>query len=145
MEFIKLLPSDIISYIIPFTYRVQPKVLLNDIISYYTTKKQILSFYYGIWIGKYDEKDDVKWLMNDLNLYVNDYKALINGFVDNFYGLFQRYIMLTNNSDVNKYIFRLNKEKVENQINIFWGLLLPEERIEFIQNTTKQINFFYIQ
>jgi len=145
MEFIKLLPNDIISYIIPFTYRVQPKVLLNDIISYYTTKKQILSFYYGIWIGIYDEKDDRKWLMNDINLYVNDYKALIYGYVENYYELFKRYKMLTNNSNINKYIDRLNKEKIDKQINIFWGLLLPEERIEFIKNTTAQINFFFIQ
>ena len=42
--YINKLPSDIISIIIPYTYNLQNKQLLDDIINYKETKKNYLNY-----------------------------------------------------------------------------------------------------
>lgn len=45
--FINKLPDDIIQYIIPYTYQLQNKPLLNDIKNYKETKDIISELYYN--------------------------------------------------------------------------------------------------
>lgn len=133
-DIIRKLPDDIIQYIIPFTYSIQSKELINDIKSYFYGKKMVTSIYYGIWFDSYEENADKNWLINDLFSFANDYKALMFGFTDSFYNIFTRNIMLKKNEHkVTSFIVHLENEKVDNQINIFWGIFTPEEREDFIE------------
>jgi hypothetical protein len=49
-DFIKRLPVDIILQIIPYTYNLQNKNLLNDIINYKEMRNLLLELYYKYWI-----------------------------------------------------------------------------------------------
>jgi len=59
----------------------------------------------------------------------------MNGYVENFYNIYRRHIMLDSNEKIDKYISNLHERRnVRKQINIFIGLLSAKERIEFIEN-----------
>jgi hypothetical protein len=133
-EIIKRLPEDIINLIIPYTYSVQSKELVDDIQSYFSKKKIINTIYYGIWFDSHEEYADKNWLINDLISFANDYNATMFGYKESFYNIFSRNIMLKNDENkVNNYIIHLENENVEKQINICWGLFTPEEREDFIE------------
>jgi RNAse (barnase) inhibitor barstar len=120
------LPIDVINHIIPYTYSVQPKELLEDIRSYYDTKKIIEKIYFNSFYDDFfiDDKVNKCWLINDLFAFENNH---------NFYNIFSRNIMLKKDYEKNKFfIGNLENKKIEIQINIFWGLFTPEERNEFI-------------
>lgn len=136
------LPLDVINQIIPYTYSVQPKVLLEDIRSYYNTKKSIEKIYFNTFYDDFfiDDKVDKCWLINDLFAFANDYNATIFGFVDSFYNIFSRNIMLKNDFEkIKLFISQLENRKIELQINIFWGLFTPEERNDFIDIANMKI------
>jgi len=133
--FIRNLPTDIILRIIPYTYRLQNKNLLDDIINYKISKTKLFELYYNYWIiiaQSVDLEEDKNWLINDIIAYVNNYKATMFGYVDNFYNVFKRNIYLPTNEDVDKYINNLEKKKVITKINIFLGLLSIQERKDII-------------
>jgi hypothetical protein len=129
MTFQKLLnklPIDIIRYIIPFTYNIQNKILLNDICNYSKTKTQVFAMYYSFWTN--EDNEDKAWLANDIFSYANLDKASMFGYTDNFYNLLYR----NPNYKTIDIINYLEKAPVEVQINIFWGLLNSAERYEII-------------
>jgi hypothetical protein len=131
------LPLEIILFhIIPYTYNVQSKALLEDIKSYVQIKHILNMLYYKYWIlsGSELEPEDKNWLLNDINIYANNDVAMMYGFVDKFYTIYKRNILLHTNNQVNNYILSLEQKDVTTQINIFLGLMLPIERIEFIEN-----------
>jgi hypothetical protein len=55
------------------------------------------------------------------------------GYVKNFYAVFLRNLTLKTNGDVLTYIEKLEQLSINTQINILWGILLPNER-EYIIN-----------
>ena len=130
------LPSDIISRIISYTYEIQDKSLLNDIIHYHHSKKILLELYYKFWIidmQSPDSDEDKNWLINDIFAYANNYKATMHGYIDEFYNIFKRNNLLQRNDQIDKYVmFLLDKKHVSSQINIFLGLLTPNERNDII-------------
>jgi len=129
------LPMDIIHQIIPYTYSVQSKELLEDIRSYYDTKKSIEKIYFNIYFDDFfvDDKVDKSWLINDLFAFANDYNPTLFGFVDSFYDIFSRNRMLKKDfQKINNFIRLLENDNIEKKINIFWGLFTPEERNDFI-------------
>ncbi len=135
---IERLPKDIILKIIPYTYHLQNKNLLNDIINYKETKEFLIEFYYNYWIGNMNYHiqtlEDKYWLINDLLLFANDNQGSMYGYVDKFYNIFGRIINLQTKEDIDKYFLIFEKKHVINQINIFLGLLTIEERKEFLAN-----------
>jgi len=132
-DIIRKLPDDLIIRIIPYTYSLQPKELIDDINSYFYRKKMVTYIYYGIWFDSYEENNDKNWLINDIFAFANDYNPTMFGYKESFHDIFSRNIMLKKDKDkFNKYIIHLESEKVEKQINIFWGLFTPEEREDFI-------------
>ena len=136
------LPIDIINYILPYTYLVQPKELLDDIQSYYGTKECIEKIYFNTFYDDFfkDDKVDKCWLINDLFAFANDYNPTMFGFVDSFYDIFSRNIMLKRDIEkIKLFICRLENEKIEIQINIFWGLFTPEERNDFVDIANMKI------
>jgi hypothetical protein len=135
-NFIQKLPTDIILQIIPYTYNIQNKNLLDDIINYTESKMILLELYYSYWIleaQSVDPEEDKNWLINDIFAYANNYNAIMWGYIDNFYNIFKRNIKLLTKKEIDKYIDNLQKKSVKTQINIFLGLLNINERIYLIK------------
>ena len=130
------LPVDIVHHIIPYTYDTQNKKLLDDITNYYDTKHAILVLYEEYWKEESDNPDVSdyyanEWLINDLFAYSNNYYPGMYGFVKPFYNIFRRCLFLKKIKDIEKYVSILQKKPTITQINIFWGLFTPEERMLF--------------
>jgi hypothetical protein len=145
--FIKSLPDDIINHIIPYTYHLQSKSLLDDIQNYKMAKKILFEYYYFLWIDFYgeNEPEDKHWLFNDLIAYTNDYHATMNGYVNKFYNILSRNIFLKTREEINIYFEKIERKNVLTQINILLGLLTPKERDEIIFNfdeTRKSVLLF---
>jgi hypothetical protein len=129
-ELMKKLPKDIIDYIIPYTYNPQNKHLLHDIIDYMKTKQKILELYHTFWIIYVDagELEDKYWLLNDIIIYANGNKPTNRGYMEHFYHIFGRNSQLHTKEQIDMFVCNLENKCVETQINIAWGLLLPNER-----------------
>jgi hypothetical protein len=143
-KYISKLPEHIIDYIIPYTYQLQNKLLLEDIQNYTKTKDRILQLYYDLWINYMDdvEPEDKYWIINDIIAYVNEDRATMCGYVNNFYTVFLRNLSLKTNGDVLNYIENLELLSVNTQINILWGLLLPNEREDIINDFIGRNGYF---
>jgi hypothetical protein len=136
-EFIQKLPLDIVLQIIPYTYNIQDKSLLNDVVNYKESKTTLLELYHKCWIierQSLDPDEDKNWLINDIFGYANNYNATMFGYIDKFYNIFLRNIFLRSNEDIDKYVCNLEKKDVSAQINIFLGLLTIKERQDIISN-----------
>ena len=143
-KYISKLPEHIIDYIIPYTYQLQNKLLLEDIQNYTKTKDRILQLYYDLWINYMDDvvPEDKYWIINDIIAYVNEDRATMCGYVNNFYTVFLRNLSLKTNGDVLNYIENLELLSVNTQINILWGLLLPTEREDIINDFIGRNGYF---
>jgi hypothetical protein len=134
-KFINRLPLDIVLQIIPYTYHLQNKNLLDDIINYNETKTLLFELYHKYWIierQSLDPEEDKNWLINDIFAYANDYNPTMYGYVEKFYHIFKRHLCLQTNEKIYKYVYNLEKKEVIPQINIFLGLLTIKERNDFI-------------
>ena len=142
-DFIEKLPLDIILQIIPYTYNVQNKELLNDIISYKETHSLLSELYYNYWIvyAEQEPEQDRNWLINDIFGYANNDVATMYGYVDKFYTIFKRNIFLKTEKAIDKYVKILDKKNVNTEINIFLGLLQANERDEFINSVKDGLIF----
>ena len=131
--FIQRLPEDIKNYIIPFTYSSQPSELLEDIRSFFSTKQEVSYIYFTQWFDSTEEDLDKCWLVNDLFAFANDYNPTLYGYLESCYIMFSRNIMLkSSHKRINNFLSKLEKETFNKKINVFWGLMTPEERIDFI-------------
>ena len=140
-NFIQRLPTDIILRIIPYTYNVQNKDLLNDIIHYKESRTLLLELYHNYWIIEaqmQDPEEDINWLINDIIAYANNDNATMFGYVDNYYNIFKRNIFLKTIEIIDKYRNKLEEKKVQTQINIFLGLLTIRERNDLVTNFLKK-------
>ena len=134
---IQKLPMDIVLKIIPYTYNLQQKPLLNDIVNYNETKSFLLKKYYDFWIIEMEEpnpEEHKNWLINDIFGYANGQEALMYGYVEKFYSIFKRntFLQTKTDEDVEKYVGYLEKKDVSTQINIFLGLFHPNERNDIV-------------
>ena len=144
-DFIERLPMDIILQIIPYTYNLQNKELLNDIIHYKESRTLLLKIYHHYWIIEaqmQDPKEDINWLINDIIAYANNDIATMYGYNNHFYNIFKRNAFLKTKTieKIDKYINKLNKKKVNTQINIFLGLFTIRERNDLITEFYKKVN-----
>ena len=137
---IKKLPSDIILRIISYTYNIQDKHLLNDIVNYTETKTCLFDLYHQYWIVQMQEEElqDKNWLINDICAYANNYKATMYGYVDTFYNIFRRNIMLRlkTNEEIDRYVNKLQRRHVNKEINVYLGLFSSKERNDVIAKFT---------
>jgi hypothetical protein len=136
-ELINKLPMDIVLRIIPYTYNVQNKKLLDDIVNYNEIRTTLLELYYQYWtiIMQEPYQDEYKyWLINDIIAYANKYNATMYGYVDNFYNIFKRDIRFQRrtNEEIDKFVSELGRKDVSQQINVFLGLLTASERKDLI-------------
>ena len=120
------LPLDIINMIIPYTYNLQDKTILEDIQNYQNSKAQIKKLYYNSWMSYVNSivAEDKEWILQNLFRYANNYDLPT---VD-FYKIFLRSnLCIATRPNAN-----ISRLPVDSQINIYWGLLTPTERNEMI-------------
>jgi hypothetical protein len=140
-RFLNLLPSDIINKIISYTYKTQSKELLNDIKSYYYTKKYAYNIYNARWNWSlYFDKDDGKQtLVHDIIRFMNNDLSILYGYTDQFIEIMTRDFIV---KDCEKSIIRIEmicKKHLNTQINILWGLLKHDERSKIIHFSMKTL------
>ena len=124
MDFLKIIPKDIILYkIIPYTYSIQNDILLKDIQNFHESKKKISIIYFNKYnyLLEYEKYADKNWLVSDLVLYFKKSKN-------------PQYIKI--NRLYNSY-FKTNKS-IHSQFNIFWSFLNSTERDYFIKIREKK-------
>ena len=120
------LPLDIINMIIPYTYNLQNKTMLEDIQNYQESKAQIHKLYYKSWMVYVNSIDpeDKEWILKNLFRYANNYDLP----TADFYKIFLKSnLCIATRPNAN-----LSKLSVDSQINIYWGLLTQIERDQMI-------------
>jgi hypothetical protein len=124
------LPRDIIDMIIPYTYDLQNKIILEDIQNYQESKAKIHQLYYNTWM-KYVNSivpEDRDWILQNLFRYADNYDLPTS----DFYKIFlKRNLCMATRPNAN-----LSKLSVDSQINVYWGFLTPTERNQMIDTYT---------
>lgn len=120
-ELIQKLPQDIISYILPFTYKPQLDILLQDITTFVEYKIMIYCLYEKRYhdLLEFEKNADKNWLVSDILHYIKNNK----------WDYYKRCVYMYSE-------FMYNKKDSCSQFNIFWGLLSSEERKHFFQIRT---------
>ena len=120
------LPNDIINIIIPYTYNVQNKILLNDIENYVETKNKIIKLNYN-YLSSFPHFYNFKDKFSILRT-IYTYKR-----IEHIYKQFVQNLHYKTDDAIDKYIrFILNDANQEMELNIIWGLLSSEERNDII-------------
>jgi len=125
---------DIVLQIIPYTYNLQKKSLLNDIVSFTETKEILFELYRAYWFDDGEQNEYKNWLINDIFAYANNYQASMHGYIDSFYHIFKRsvHLDLLSKEEIDRYVSHLESKSVETQINIFLGLFTVKERNDVV-------------
>ena len=124
------LPRDIINMIIPYTYNLQNKTMLEDIQNYQNSREQIKKLYYKSWMTYVNGivLEDKEWILQNLFRYANNYDLP----TADFYKIFLKSnLCIATRPNAN-----LSKLSADSQINIYWGLLTPTERTQMINSYT---------
>jgi hypothetical protein len=129
---IQKLPIELVFHIISYTYNLQNKNLLHDILNYIETKSKLFECYYHFWNVNNLPEEYNDWLLNDIFFYANDYHPSMSEYVRKFYNIFKRNPVLQTDDDVLKYVYNLEKKDVNTQINILLGLLHIRERNQLV-------------
>jgi hypothetical protein len=140
---IQKLPQSIQHHILSYTYNVQPKIVLDDIKSYFLTKCRIHYFYYytlklSMYLRQPEEFNWLHWLESDIILYTKTYMyPSLFGYTNYFHEIFYRHFNYCNRPieymDVYKIVIALRDKSPATLINVMWGLYTHRERIQFIK------------
>jgi hypothetical protein len=138
-KFIKLfrkLPKELVDVIFSYYYKKQNPNLLKDIGGYCLYKIYIDYLHKKIWLTYSSENDDErkKWLLNSIVSYANNYQGTSIGYDNFFYKIFFRNPFLNTKQKVETYAKQLEKENIDKQINIYWGLFTNEDRTDIVFN-----------
>ena len=119
LNIMEIIPLDIIiNHIIPYTYNIQPNILLEDIKNYYIIKTKLINYKYNINIIKHE-------LLS--NCYMN--KQKFNNILDRHFQIHSK-----------KYDYHIIYNYSQNsQFNIIFGLLTIEERTYFSEYIFKEL------
>jgi len=120
MYLFKYLPEDvIINHIMPYAYRVQPKILLWDIRSFYIDYSLIINTYYTMY--------------ND-NILLYDLRKFMEGNLRN------RNFVTRNNDISREYCKQINNTiKHKKNSKCIWANLTPNERTQFINQNILEL------
>jgi hypothetical protein len=138
MKTINSLPFEIQLKILSYTYSPQCRALCLDIQSFVGVKEQLMVDYNH---SKYKKSDLMGWILNDLCVYWNRCQPILYcGFREEFVMLVMRHERFCNLRDQDAYIY-LSKNFKKNfmdrtfakKINFIWGLMVHEEREDFLQ------------
>ena len=141
---IRSLPPEVLTLIIPYTYQPQSRILLEDIRDFHSSRQTALDNYRRYWIEFAGEEipEDKHWLYNDLIYEMNKGIPTMSGYTDEFYKVwFRNPIFMQDKARVDAFIERIdleyygenggNTEFVGRTINLYFGILTPQERAHF--------------
>lgn len=132
-KLINKLPTEVINIIISYTYKPQPIQLRNDIISYLLTKDIIINIFKKRYV---DYTTDVikSHLSFHLFNFLTGVKNLYSECTNKLSLVSKRnYMLNTKNTNITYNIGNyFSKKNVNSIFNIYWGLVTPEERNQFI-------------
>ena len=141
--YFKKIPTCIILKILSYTYKFQPKDLLDDIKNYYKTKKYLLDTYYKIYSRNYRIaiSDSYDWLVCDLYRYLNSYISIENELNMKISDIYSRYFIKKKKVNIDQYI-KIIYRKCNNksELNRLIGIMYKEERIKFIKYVKMDYN-----
>ena len=141
MELIQKLPEDIQRHIIPYTYRVQSKILLKDIENYHQSITTLVHLYrenYPYEDGWSEDEDEFcfGWIINDIFGWLNVNVPIMRGYVPHFYSIWSRFTPFQpfqpSIAVMNFYLRIFEKKTNETQTRVFWALMTPYERKLFL-------------
>jgi hypothetical protein len=137
-KLIHKLPDELISMIMSYTYNIQNKELRQDINNYPISFYAINKIYLEIYADHSSDpiKESQEWLSNYLYGFCNNDVALMYGYADDFYKIFFQHPLLNTKSQVEKYIATLEQKDLNTQNRVFWGLMSPKQRHQFILRYT---------
>jgi len=143
MELIQKLPNDIIRRIIPYTYHVQPKILLEDIENYHQSYHMLIQGYRETFSEFPCDRCGhpcFNWIINDIFGWLNNNMptgrwGVVSG-VPHFYSVWSRFTTFRpfDLEQMNSHFQLFEKKSNETQVRVFWALLTPYERNLFIDN-----------
>ena len=139
-EILSYFPIEIVSKIMQYTYQVQDKILLGDIVNFTESKERVRFLYFTYFTIREQIDEYESWLSNDIGLYMNAFRhtgvLYGGGYVDKFYARLSRNPFLNTREKIDKYVVNLGSNGVDGitkEINIYLGLMTSEERAEFIE------------
>ncbi len=142
------------------SYKPQSDILLSDIRSYADTfriTKQIYKGRFGDTHIEGGHDNWVDWWSNDVYAWGNQHQAIMNGYVEKMYSIWEKFTPLWNHCMLapQYHLFNqlprgrrplshykiecflssyLDKKTSIRQIRTFWGAMTPEDRRDFIRN-----------
>jgi len=127
---LQLLPLDIvINHIIPYTYEIQPKTLLQDIRSYSSDLDLIHNYY------MFESNEMI--LLNDLIRFCNNNIAPVYDIEPRYETILKRHFSMKDMTtlEIKQFVFfDFHRRLILNpqcKIKFLWGLLMPAERTRF--------------
>ena len=135
-EVLSYFPREITLQILEYTYQVQNKTLLSDIVNYTKIKSRLIFLYFTYFTIQKNVDEYEAWLSNDMILYMNDYRhtgvLYGGGYVDKFYTRLSRNPFVNSREKIDRYVINLGNNGITKEINIYLGLMTCEEREEFV-------------
>lgn len=125
------LPLELIQIILRYTYRQQPKFLLEDVQNYSHSLIEIKDMYYNNWF-QIEPGEHLNWLENDIIRYANNDRLTNLGPHFKMLNILSRSLMYK--KLVEFPIFNNITMSVNTVINIFWGLFTVAERNKFLED-----------
>lgn len=136
--FNKLPEELIINCIAPYTYCPQSKRLCNDIQNYQNSLVQMICSVIERLATRPNHTSVsfnylYKFIVNELLCFMNNEMFLIEGLHPNIYTIFSRNPQFKSNEHIRFYVYIWMYDLSDVVVtNLLWGLLLPEEREQFI-------------
>jgi len=139
-EILSYFPREIALQILEYTYQVQDKPLLDDIVNFTKSKERVRFLYFTYFTMREQIEEYESWLSNDIVLYMNSFRhtgvLYGGGYVDKFYSRLSRNPFLNTKEKIDKYVVNLSSNGIDGitkEINLYFGLMTNEEREEFIE------------
>lgn len=136
-EILSYFPREIALQILEYTYQVQDKILLEDIVNFTKSKERVRFLYFTYFTIREQIDEYESWLSNDIVLYMNAFHhtgvLYGGGYVDKFYARLSRNPFLNTREKIDKYVVNLGIDGITKEINLYLALMTSEEREEFIE------------
>lgn len=134
------LPDELKQYILGYTYKFQPKLLLADIIHFQFSYNYML-----VWYQKYYQ-NSTNYNNRQINNQIFVYELFeyfnhgiplgIENYSEKMNQIWKRFPRIKEETQFEALFEVFVDKDVESQLRIFWGILTPGERNDFIYNNT---------
>jgi hypothetical protein len=145
--FENIFTRDIIDIIIKFIYKRKNKNLVNDIENFIITRDKLYKLYYNKYANHslplYNDNLEQLQITEDKYNLITDLELYLYSKNNIGYKIWKRKFGLNTKSDIDEFILKLEKTNIDRQVNLYLGILLPEERNYFYDLMKKNFKFIY--